>query len=384
MEEINNPPILQLISIKFWNAAAHYATNLSIGLQKYYNIDSFIILPSYSKAFSRIKAYGFSPINYDLRTPNPLKLLYYSYQISKLCKKQNIKIINCHYGEALLVAVISKILFSNKANIIRTVVDVREPKSNFINKLMFKNFVKKFIVSCEDTKKRYQKNFPFLHDKKFEKIYYAHDRDAIITHKPNNNYKETLNLPKEAFIVSTIARLSPEKGHKFLLNIANKVIKQNPNIYFIIAGEQVSVPWDELYQICKSYNIENNIIYINHPKQVYDIITITDVGLITSQSSEAACRIATEFFTFGKPVVATNPNVLKEMIIDNKNGFLIDIDDVDKAASSIIELFNNKDLYQQISLNNLQQSKSIYDLKYFTDKHISIFKEILENNYERN
>lgn len=369
--------ILQLISIKFWNAAAHYATNLSIGLKKYHNINSIIIIPKYSKAYDKIKEAGFDPIDYDLRTQNPVKLLYYAYKIAHICKKHNIKIINCHYAEALLIAAISKKLFGNKAKIVRTVVDVREPKANAFNTYLFKNIVKKFIVSCENTIQRYRENFRFLQPDDFVKIYYAHDTETILKHPLKQDYKSKLPIPKDSFIVSTIARLSPEKGHKFLLKIAKEVVKERKNIYFIIAGEQVSIVWDELFQIARTYGIEDNIIYINHPKQVYDIINITDVGLITSQSSEAACRIATEFFTFGKPVVATNPNVLKEMIIDEKNGFIIDTKDYRSGADAILQLYYDKELYQKISENNLYESKTKYNLEYFTNEHIKVFDNIL-------
>ncbi len=370
--------ILQLLSIKFWNAAANYAYNLSDALFKLHKIKSIFIIPSTSRANEKIKN-NFDTINFDLRSANIFKLIFYAHQVKKICIKNNIKIINCHYGEALLVASLSKILFKNPAKIIRTVVDVREPKKNFINKYLFKNIVDHFIISCTDTKSRYQKNFPFLYDDKFTLIYYGHDSENYANNFQIEDLKSKLNIPENSFIVSTIARLSPEKGHKFLLEIANKVIKKQPNIYFIIAGEQITVKWDHLLEIAKNYEIDKNLIYINHPNDVRNIINITNVGLITSQSSEAACRIATEFFSFGKPVVATNPNVLKEMIKDNETGFLINIDDVEKGVESILKLYNDKNLYFNISQNNKLISQTKYNSKNFAEEHLKVFEKVLIN-----
>jgi glycosyltransferase involved in cell wall biosynthesis len=58
-----------------------------------------------------------------------------------------------------------------------------------------------------------------------------------------------------------------------------------------------------------------------------------------------------ETMDFGIPVVVTNVGELKEVVKDDSVGLKVNVKDVNANISAIEQLINDKELYNQISLN---------------------------------
>ena len=68
-----------------------------------------------------------------------------------------------------------------------------------------------------------------------------------------------------------------------------------------------------------------------------------------------------ESFYCGKPVISSNVGSIKEMIIDNENGFLFDCDDDDSCLKHLCNLIENIDMRQKIGESGKIKFLTTYD-----------------------
>ena len=54
--------------------------------------------------------------------------------------------------------------------------------------------------------------------------------------KNPNTVRQELKIPEDAKVVLTVSRLVEEKGHKYLIEAAKKVLEKFPDTYFVIVG----------------------------------------------------------------------------------------------------------------------------------------------------
>ena len=104
-----------------------------------------------------------------------------------------------------------------------------------------------------------------------------------------------------------------------------------------------------------------------------------DVGIISSNDSEAISRIGMEYLSLGKPVVATDVNVLPEIIENEVNGFITNTEDPHSMADAVIKLLTDDKLYQKISRENIESSKERFDYKKEAMKTLDIYAKLLNN-----
>jgi 1,2-diacylglycerol 3-alpha-glucosyltransferase len=147
----------------------------------------------------------------------------------------------------------------------------------------------------------------------------------IVKFKPlrNNNLKEKLGLKENDKIVLCVARLAKEKSIDFLIRTFAKFSKDNPNAYFVIAGDGPERA--SLLKLIEKLKISNKIFLLgmipyNDIPQIYNG---ADVFIFASQT-ETEGMIVPEAMSSGLPVLAVRDRVFEQFIESGKDGFLVE------------------------------------------------------------
>jgi glycosyltransferase involved in cell wall biosynthesis len=82
-----------------------------------------------------------------------------------------------------------------------------------------------------------------------------------------------------------------------------------------------------------------------------------------------------EAMATGLPIIASSVGSIPEVIQDGKNGFLIEAGDYKALAEKIKLLIRNKDLRQQMAINNVKKIAANYD------KNVVLLQ--LRNEYDK-
>jgi glycosyltransferase involved in cell wall biosynthesis len=183
--------------------------------------------------------------------------------------------------------------------------------------------------------------------------------------------KKCWNIPPESPIVGTITRLHEEKGNRYLLEAAARVLDVFPNTRFLLVGDGPLL--GQLEELACDLGIERNVIFAGFQADVAEMLSLFDVKVIAS-TAEGHPQALLEAMAMGKAVVATEVGGIPEIIIDGSNGFLVPPGDPRKLADKIIYLLQNEKVRILLGEKAHEQSR-IYSL----DAHVSRLESIYEH-----
>jgi glycosyltransferase involved in cell wall biosynthesis len=138
-----------------------------------------------------------------------------------------------------------------------------------------------------------------------------------------------------------MGRVAPEKKIDITLKAVASVAKKNPKIGLVVAGTGSQV--EELKQLAKQLGIENRVKFFGYLKNIDDMIDLynaSDLFVIPSVA-ETQSIVMMQAMACKIPVIAAKAWGLAEYVND-KNGILIEPDDVEGLTEKILYLFKNQ------------------------------------------
>jgi glycosyltransferase involved in cell wall biosynthesis len=156
-------------------------------------------------------------------------------------------------------------------------------------------------------------------------------------------------------VIGIAARFASEKGVGILLNALPEILKVHPQAQVQFAGPYQDIIGEEHYferlrpQIEKYLSSGNwNFLGTLSPKQMAAFYPNIDVVVLPSlNSTEAFGLVQIEAMLNGAPSVASNLPGVRQPVIVHKMGKIVGIGDSGDLARALIEVLNNKNLYQQ-------------------------------------
>ena len=192
----------------------------------------------------------------------------------------------------------------------------------------------------------------------------------------DKSHENNFNHDKDEFSIGIVGRLDPVKRHDVFLKIAKRLLNVKKKINFLIFGNGPMLK-----------HIDQGIKDLGHPGKVHlhtnkndidDIYNSFDIFLLTSDS-EGFSNAIMEAMMYGKPCVVTDVGGNPDIIDHNKNGFLFPKQDSVAASKIILDLIENKKIYNEISENAskyIRQYFNPYDISQsLLNKYISILQK---------
>lgn len=202
--------------------------------------------------------------------------------------------------------------------------------------------------------------------------------DYIIENFNRDDYRKSLNIKKEDFMVLVLSELNKNKNHIQMIN-ALEQMRNRKGIKLICAGE--GQYFKKLYQYVKERNLEENINFIGFRNDVKELIECSDcVALFSKREGLGKCLL--EGMIMKKPLLATKTRGARTIIKEGENGFLVDIGDVNRT-SEIVENLRDKNLKLNISDEHREQKVQDYLLENVL-KNVSQYNAINKIEKEKN
>ena len=182
------------------------------------------------------------------------------------------------------------------------------------------------------------------------------------------NLKESLNLPKESFIIGHVGRYDSSKNHNSIFKTANKICLKYPHVYFILCGLNVSDGLNDF--LFDNSEIKKRVISLGVRSDVPKLLKIMDAFYFPS-ITEGQPNALIEAMVNGLPFVSSNINPIKECVPKSYHKFLIDPFDI-KSSVSFLSSFIETD-----SLDKFKEAQEYSKLNYnANDKFKEFLKEL--------
>ncbi|MCK4650671.1 glycosyltransferase [Candidatus Babeliales bacterium] len=176
--------------------------------------------------------------------------------------------------------------------------------------------------------------------------------------------KIELGFKKDDFIIGGVGRLEPIKSFDLLIKafsiFVNKIQTDKKNIRLCIVGD--GSQRKKLENLVKKLDLTNKVLFVGQRIDAQRFYHIFDCFVLSSISEGLSISLL-EALCFGLPIITTHNSFNHDVIINNKNGFLIPIGDKNKLAQAIEKLYSSNLLCKKIKNENLKLVKAKFDIE---------------------
>ena len=177
----------------------------------------------------------------------------------------------------------------------------------------------------------------------------------------------------------------PLKGLHLILKPLGMLAKEYPMLKIRICGEN---PIDNkkiygkiIQEMIKENDLENTIVFIG-PQSEKEMLKeyLTANVFLSSSIIENSSNSICEAISLGVPVVASCVGGTKSIVKNLNNGYLYSLGDEEKAVEYIKMIFENRNIAETLSLNEIKTSKKINDKNKCSESLKTIYNAIFYNN----
>lgn len=184
------------------------------------------------------------------------------------------------------------------------------------------------------------------------------------SHYNKNEARTLFGLPHKGYTIGVLGRLDKLKGQHILLRAVPEVVKQHPNVMFLIAGDETAGEHgykEYLLKLCRELDIERYVKYLPFTDDVPRLMAALDVFVLPS-FSETFGLVVVEAMAMQRPIIATNAGGLPEIITNGRTGLLIRPRDATAVAWAIHRVLSDSAL--RLSLGHLAREEALrrYDI----------------------
>lgn len=200
-------------------------------------------------------------------------------------------------------------------------------------------------------------------------------KKGVVIHNPVSNplvfdvEKENIRSNKT---ITSMGRLEFQKGQDIMIKAFNKIATKFPEYKLIIFGE--GGKRSELEKLIQDLGLQNKVILPGSNNEAIKEVAKSQIFLLTSRF-EGMPNALLEAMAIGIPSISTDCEMgPSELIIDNKNGFLVPVDDIDALADKMELLLSDEKLRNRISIE-CQKIIETHSIDYIFGEYLSYFSK---------
>jgi glycosyltransferase involved in cell wall biosynthesis len=163
---------------------------------------------------------------------------------------------------------------------------------------------------------------------------------AHVTPRPDverEGVLKSFGLPNGRRFVTIVANMRHVmKDQSTFLRAAKLTRAAVPDSSFILAGEGEQTT--RLQELAADLDLSENAFFIGRCTRIADLLSISDVCVLSSKGVEGFSNSILEYMAAGRPVVATDVGGAREAVVDGETGYIVLPEDPETMATRLISL----------------------------------------------
>jgi glycosyltransferase involved in cell wall biosynthesis len=185
--------------------------------------------------------------------------------------------------------------------------------------------------------------------------------------------RRELGLPAEAVVIGSIGRLNEQKGHRYLIDAAARVLAAAPTARVLVVGDgDLASP---LREQARALGIADRVVFAGHRDDVPAVLGAVDVFCISS-TYEGTPLTLFEAMAAGKAIVSTAVDGCREVLEDGLTGLLVPPRDADALAAALGRLVVDPGRRQALA-RAAREASARYDIQRCVDDMQALYDEVL-------
>jgi glycosyltransferase involved in cell wall biosynthesis len=237
------------------------------------------------------------------------------------------------YGRLAAMLARIRVIVGTEVNI----YERKRPAHAWIERLLMAG-TDRVIVSAASVKQFYEQQVR-ADPVKVEVIYNAVDFAQLQTSVPRSELRRTLGIADDAVVAGTIARLTEQKGHRYLLQaLSDTSALQQLHLLVIGDGDLRS----ELEQMAGERGLIGRVHFLGARRDLGNLIGAMDLFVLPSLWEGLPLSLVLAMGA-GLPVVSTTVAGVPEVVTDEETGLLVPPGDAPRLGAALARLVSDRD-----------------------------------------
>jgi glycosyltransferase involved in cell wall biosynthesis len=204
-------------------------------------------------------------------------------------------------------------------------------------------------------------------------IHYGVDPRRFRPGKSHSLRKE-LGLGRKQKILGTVARLTTQKGHCYLIEAASRIVEAYPEAHFVFAGD--GPLRSELESQTRRVGLEDHIHFLGFRTDVRELMNDFDVFILPSLW-EGLPNVVLEVMACGKPVVATAVDGTPEAVVHGQTGFLVPPRNPEALADAVIDILADERQLKAMGMRGRERIVQAFSLNKQIDAFVNLYEKLV-------
>ena len=191
---------------------------------------------------------------------------------------------------------------------------------------------------------------------------------------PDAAFRAELGIPPGATVVGAVGRLNGEKDYPNMLRAAQILLKQRPDLYFVIAGKGELEP--ELKALAAELGVAQRVIFMGHFHDVRKVFELMDLYVLSS-TREGLPNTVLEAMAMGVPIVSTDVDGVKEAVSDQREAFLVPAQDSVKLAEGIARMLDDRELRERLARDARAKVETDFSFAHRTRTIENLYRKLM-------
>ncbi|HJQ91924.1 MAG TPA: glycosyltransferase [Acidimicrobiia bacterium] len=186
---------------------------------------------------------------------------------------------------------------------------------------------------------------------------------------------EEFGLPDDVFLVLSVGRVEPQKGHRYLIEAMSRLLPEHPQVRLVIAGRPGNA--SPLVESAIERHQLDSIVHLAGPRRdIHRLLAAADVFAFPSLF-EGFGNALIEAMAVGLPVVTTREPPMTDLISDDSVGIGVDRADSEGLARAIERLVADRGLRERLGAAARARAATLPSSKDVAAAHESWYERLL-------
>jgi glycosyltransferase involved in cell wall biosynthesis len=164
--------------------------------------------------------------------------------------------------------------------------------------------------------------------------------------------------------LAVIGNVTRGRGQDLAIRALSR-LEELPDAWLLVAGAVLPRPLDvaydrELRKLAADLSLTDRVVLAGFVDPVADAFEVADIVINAKRGGEGLGMTTLEALAMGKPVVSTARGGLSEVLVDGSNALLVDDDDVEALAASVLRLWRDPALRDRLVAKGREEAGGVF------------------------
>lgn len=211
---------------------------------------------------------------------------------------------------------------------------------------------------------------------KIRVVHYGFEK-AVHGVDANSDIHEEFRLPADAFVCGIIARITPQKGHTYLLQAFARFAARVPQARLFIVGEpdyNTSSP-DEVELLLDRLHLRDKVFVLGRREDAYSLLAQMHVMCLPSLW-EGFGMVLLEAASLGVPVIASRVSSIPE-VLGEESWLLVPPQSIDALETALFEVYEHYPAWKAQAVRSGAERIALFTMEKLVRGTEDVYRQVL-------